>query len=317
MVEIVHIGRPPFPSELLDRLKGQEALFHPDPKSESWRWLTLAGLHLAEVKGSIPSGATLILPHSLGPVERLVEIADRLLLPGGCPWDQEQTHESLKKCLLEETYELFEAIDEKNPKAIVEELGDVLLQPIMHAEMARLAGSFTIDEVAEAISEKLILRHPHVFGDVSVAGTEDVLKNWDEIKRKEKAERKSALDGIPNALPALTFAQSISRRAAKSGFEWPDIDGVFAKLDEEMVELKEAIANGNDADKEAELGDVLFTVVNIARWLNVDAEEALRQMVKRFTLRFQRMEANSQMPLSELSPDEWEQLWSKSKAEVG
>ncbi|MCE9559318.1 MAG: nucleoside triphosphate pyrophosphohydrolase [Armatimonadetes bacterium] len=246
-------------------------------------------------------------------LNQLIEVVDRLLGPGGCPWDQEQTHQSLKKHLVEEVYELFDAIDSGSDAALREELGDVLLQPIMHAQMEKLAGNWDIQDVATQIAEKLIRRHPHVFGDTSVESTEDVLKNWDKIKASESSEKKSILDGIPRSMPALGRAQAISQRAARSGFEWLDLDGVFDKLDEEVGELRTAIALGNPDEIEDEVGDLLFTAVNIARWNKVDPEEALRKMLDRFSGRFAAMEASATVPLGELNPAEWDRLWNQAK----
>lgn len=243
----------------------------------------------------------------------LVWVVDRLLGPGGCPWDQEQTHESLKRHLIEESYELVEAIDAKDDAKMQEELGDVLLQPVMHAQMEAIAGRWDIDEVAKVVTDKLVRRHPHVFGDTEVADADEVLKNWDAIKSKEKpGEPKSILEGVPRALPALLRAYEVSKRAARSGFEWPDLDGVWDKLREEEAELRAAIESGEGVAEE--LGDMLFTIVNLARWLGVEPEDALRVMVDRFTGRFQAMEALADRPLRELSPADWDDLWNRAKA---
>lgn len=248
-------------------------------------------------------------------LQQLLEVVNALLTPGtGCPWDLEQTHDSLKKYLVEESYELIEAIDAKDDDAMQEELGDVLLQPLMHARMAEKEGRFNIDQVAGKQAEKLIRRHPHVFGDTEVADSDEVLRNWDKIKKSEKPEhKKSILEGVPKALPSLTRAHTISKRAARCGFEWPDLDGVFAKLDEENVELKAAIKSQDKAAIESELGDLLFTIVNVARWLDIDAEDALRKMLNRFTARFQYMESAASAPLGELTADEWDVLWNEAK----
>ena len=244
----------------------------------------------------------------------LVQIVDRLLGPGGCPWDREQTHESLKKHMLEETYEVLEAIDRKDPDALCEELGDFLLQAVMHAQMDAIEGFYDIDDVVRGISEKLVRRHPHVFGEVSVENSADVLQNWDAIKRAEKSDdNTSALDGIPKVMPALLRAHEVSKRAVRAGFEWNRLEGVFDKLSEELVELRSAIDGGSIEEVEAEIGDVIFTVVNIARWLKVEPEEALRKMIDRFTHRFQLMETLSMVPLNELSYDQWDDLWNRAK----
>ena len=248
-------------------------------------------------------------------VEGLIWIADRLLGPGGCPWDQEQTHDSLKKFLLEESYELFEAIDAEDLGSMKEELGDVLLQPIMHAQMEKLKGNFDIQNVAELTCEKLIRRHPHVFGDVVADSTEAVLKNWDTIKRSEKGDERSILAGVPKSLPSLLRAYDVSKRAARAGFEWPEIEAVWDKLHEEEAELREAVEAQDQERIEEEVGDLLFTTVNIARWVGVEPEESLRRMLNRFTERFAWMEANAEGPLHDLAPDEWDKLWNQAKVQ--
>ncbi len=241
----------------------------------------------------------------------LVQVVDRLLGPGGCPWDQAQTHESLKKYLIEESYELLDAIDLSDPEKMIEELGDVLLQPIMHAQMEALSGEYDIDRVATEITNKLIRRHPHVFGDITVADESEVLKNWDAIKSQEKGHEQSILSGIPRSMPALLRALELSKRAARAGFEWPNIEGVWQKLEEEIIELR-AEEPGSKRQTE-EIGDVLFTVVNLARWLNIDPEESLHQMLHRFSQRFQAMESMSEKPLKDLNELEWDNLWNQAK----
>lgn len=262
-------------------------------------------------------------------MEALVQVVDRLLGPGGCPWDREQTHETLKKYLVEETYEVLEAIDSGSKEKLKEELGDLLLQPLMHAQMERAAGSWDIAEVAQTITAKLIRRHPHVFGQVSAEDADEVLRNWDRIKQEERGEPAdkvsppSILDGVPKALPALHRAFEVSKRAARVGFEWPNVEAVFEKLEEEDAELREAIrqAAGSPSDAarrrvEEEVGDMLFTVVNLARWCDVEPEEALRRMVGRFTERFQKMEAIAERPLLELTANEWDRLWEAAKTDT-
>lgn len=247
---------------------------------------------------------------------RLVAIVDRLLGPGGCPWDQAQTHESLKQTLLEESYEVCDAIDSGSGDDLREELGDLLLQPVMHAQMEKRDGHWDIDDVADAISEKLVRRHPHVFGDTEAGTAEEVLTNWDRVKQSEKGEASvSILGDVPNGMASLLRAHVVSRRAARAGFEWPDVDAVFEKLREEERELKEAIASGDRRAIESEIGDLLFTVVNIARWVDVEPEEALRKMVNRFVGRFHAMEARASKPLDALTPEEWDALWNASKSE--
>ncbi|MBS1706194.1 MAG: nucleoside triphosphate pyrophosphohydrolase [Armatimonadetes bacterium] len=248
-----------------------------------------------------------------GGLHGLAEIVDRLLGPGGCPWDQEQTHESLKRHLLEEAYEVLDAIDSGALEALHEELGDLLLQPIMHAQMEKLAGNWDIESVAQAEADKLVRRHPHVFGDIDVADSDEVLRNWDQLKKQEKGKQDSILAGVPSGMASLLRAFEISKRAARAGFEWPNLDEVFVKLDEELAEVKEAIESGDQSHIQAEVGDLLFTVVNIARWLKVEPEEALRQMLNRFSARFMAMERTAPKPLRELSPSEWDELWEISK----
>jgi tetrapyrrole methylase family protein/MazG family protein len=252
------------------------------------------------------------------PLERLVEVIDRLLGPGGCPWDQEQTHESLKKHLLEEAYEVLDAIDSGDPERLREELGDLLMQPVMHAQMEKLAGGFGIQDVAQAIVDKLVRRHPHVFGDTEVKDAQEVLRNWDAIKSTEKGDgRTSILAGVPRGMASLLRAHEISKRAARVGFEWPALEAVFEKLREEELELREAIASGDRDLIESEIGDLLFTAVNLARWSDVEPEEALRKMLNRFTARFMAMEKGADLDLSDLSPDQWEVLWQAAKKTVG
>jgi len=250
--------------------------------------------------------------------EGLVRVVAALRAPDGCPWDREQTHESLKPHLLEETYETLEAIDSGDPVALREELGDLLLQVLMHSQMASETGAFDIDGVVQYLTEKLISRHPHVFGEAHAETAEQVLKNWDKTKRAQKG-RDSVLEGVPRAMPALARAQEISKRAARVGFEWDSIDGVLDKLREEEAELRHAIASGDQERIASELGDLLFTVVNIARHAKVDAEDALRTMVDRFTRRFQWMEAEAarqNRPLESLSAEEWEELWQRAKSDT-
>jgi tetrapyrrole methylase family protein/MazG family protein len=257
--------------------------------------------------------ATLVIPRR--PIDVLVDLVDRLLGPGGCPWDQEQTHETLTKHLIEESHELIDAIENKDLDAMKEELGDVLLQPFMHTQIQKRDGGVDADSVARQITEKLVRRHPQVFGDVVASDAAEVLKNWDKIKRTEKGEspKKSILSGIPRSLPGLHRAHEVSKRAARQGFEWENLDGVWEKLEEERQELIEAIRMGNPERVESELGDLLFTVVNIARWEKVDAESALRKMLDRFTARFQAMEELASKPLSELTAQEWDDLWNQAK----
>jgi MazG family protein len=252
---------------------------------------------------------------------RLVEIIVELRAPGGCPWDREQTHQSLRRHLIEESYEVIEAIESSDDASLQEELGDLLMQPVMHAQIAAEAGRFDIAGVIDGITSKLVRRHPHVFGDVEVQNSGEVLRNWDAIKQAEKGEANSStvgsvLGGVPKSLPALSSALEISKKAAGAGFEWPDADGVLAKLREETGELEAAIASSDQRRIEEELGDLLFTAVNIARWHGVDPELALRDMLHRFKSRFGHMESaacEKNVKLESLTPQQWDELWNAAK----
>jgi tetrapyrrole methylase family protein / MazG family protein len=223
------------------------------------------------------------------PIERLREIMATLRAPNGCPWDREQTHESIKSALLEEAYELIEAIDNRDMENMKEELGDVLLQVIFHSQLANETGKFNFDDVVTTISDKLVRRHPHVFGDVNAPDTATVLANWNEIKKKEKPERKGPFDGIPKALPALMRATEVSKKAAKVGFDWPNAEGALAKVREETDELA---AETHDKTRAAEeLGDLLFAVVNLSRHLKLDAEQCLYAATNKFQKRYEAMAA--------------------------
>ena len=204
-------------------------------------------------------------------LEKLIKTIEILRSPEGCPWDREQDHKSLKKYLLNESYELLDAIDTMDDRLLCEELGDVLLQVILHAQIAKESSKFDIEDVAKKINDKLIHRHPHVFSDTPVKDSAEVVENWEQIKSKEKPERQSALDGIPNNFPALMRADNISKKAVRVGFEWPDIDMLWDTLFSEIDEFKQAAASGNKDRIQDEIGDMLFTIVNIARWHKVDA----------------------------------------------
>ncbi len=248
----------------------------------------------------------------------LVEIMARLRAPGGCPWDREQSHQSLKPYLLEEAYELLEAIDRGSDEKLAEELGDLLLQIVFHAEIAAEDGSFTIDDVVGGISDKLRHRHPHVFADAEVRDSDEVSDNWEQLKREEarKSDRESILDGIPTALPALQRATDVQKRVAKVGFDWDDASGPAGKVREELAEVEEA-AGAADADRVAEeIGDLLFAVVNLARLLGVNSEDALRVAVGRFTERFKAMEAmaaDRAIRLKGLTLEQLDELWEAVK----
>jgi tetrapyrrole methylase family protein/MazG family protein len=263
----------------------------------------------------VEQNATVLVPLN-EPYTKLGIIMDLLLGPNGCPWDREQSHETLKKYLLEESYETLDAIDRQDFMALAEELGDLTLQPVFHARLAERDGEFGFDEPLRHICDKLIRRHPHVFNDTEVADANEVLRNWDAIKKQEKSKPTSILDGVPKAMPALARAHEVSKRAVRAGFEWPNIDGVLDKVREEIAELEEAIQGGDQELIKAEIGDLLFTVVNLARWQNIDAEDSLRLMIDRFQSRFSTMEANAEKPLSELNFAEWDGLWNQAKAIV-
>ena len=242
----------------------------------------------------------------------LVEVVRRLRSPGGCPWDREQTHASLRATMLEEAYEVLEAIDEKSMPKLREELGDVLLQVLMQAQIAEEAGDFTLADVADSVRDKLVRRHPHVFGDTKVSGAEEVLRNWDALKAKEYG-RESALDGVQRSLPALQWAWSLQRRAANVGFDWRDVDGALEKVREELDELREAPTL---EAREAEFGDLLFTMVNVARKLGINPEDALRGTTGRFEARFRTMEADARgngRTLGEMEIEELDRYWEAAK----
>jgi len=248
----------------------------------------------------------------------LVAVMARLRAPGGCPWDRKQTFETIKTYLLEEAYEVMDAIDRKDWRGLREELGDLLLQPVFFAEMAAEEGRFTIADSLDAINQKLVRRHPHVFGDAQAETPEDVKVRWDQIKNEEKAEQGAApaasvLDGVPRNLPALMEADKVSHKAAALGFDWPDIGGVLTKVCEEAEELAAA---REASDVEHELGDLLFTVVNLARHLKVDPEQALRESNTRFRRRFAHVEQNvaqSGKAFAETPLEKMEEWWQEAK----
>jgi MazG family protein len=220
---------------------------------------------------------------------RLVGVMRRLLAPGGCPWDREQTFETLRKYVLEEACEVIDAIDSGNRDALREELGDLLLQVVFQAELLRAEGRFSIDDVIAGIVEKLVSRHPHVFGDVKADTADEVLTNWEKLKAKEKAGR-GILGGVPRSLPALVRVQRIGEKVSRVGFDWQDAAGSMAKVHEELGELEHAIASGTAKEREEELGDLLFALVNLARHMDIDAEGALRGTIGKFVDRFAHVE---------------------------
>ena len=255
--------------------------------------------------------------------EGLVALQARLRAPGGCPWDREQTHQTLKTYLIEEAYEVLDALEQGDPKELSEELGDLLLQILFHADIAREAGRFDISDVISGIHDKMVRRHPHVFGAVKADTSEQVLKNWAQLKAQEKqkvAQPKqllpSALEGIPRSLPALIEAYQLTRRAAQVGFDWETVEGIFTKLREETSELRVALSEPDRAHREEEVGDLLFVAVNLARFLGFDPEVALKHSNLKFKLRFRNMEldaAHSGQRLPQLSKEELEVLWEAAK----
>lgn len=248
--------------------------------------------------------------------EKLVEIMRRLRAPDGCPWDQEQTHESLKKYAIEESYELCDAIDSGEDEKIKEELGDVLLQVVFHAEIAEEEGRFNVGDSIDYVSEKMVNRHPHVFGDETAATAEDVLRRWEHRKLEEKKAGTSILDGVPKALPALLRAHMIQQRVARVGFDWEKTEDVLAKVREELDELAEAAQEGDKAAVEEELGDLLFAVVNVARWCEADPENALSKTVRKFRRRFNYIEKTvhgNGNTLEGTSLEEMDRLWEQAK----
>lgn len=250
--------------------------------------------------------------------DELIAIMARLRAPGGCPWDREQTHRSIRKYVIEEAYEVAEAIDRDDPGELCAELGDLLLQVVFHSEMAREAGRFSIEEVCRGIVDKMRRRHPHVFGDVEVDGAAQVVRNWEEIKKLERGAGASAIDGVPRALPALQRAERVGEKASRVGFDWPDVDGVLAKVDEERTELAEAMRSGERDRIADELGDLLLATANLARKLDLEPEHALGAAVDRFEDRFRHLESGVRRDGHEmraLSAEELDRRWERAKRE--
>lgn len=253
--------------------------------------------------------------HTCKNLLEFLEIIRRLRAPDGCPWDREQTHESLKSYVIEETYELLEAIDSGEDRAIKEELGDVLLQIALHCQIASERGAFSFEDVVDGISRKMIYRHPHVFGETTVSSAREVEANWSKLKQEEKNTH-SALDGIPKALPGLLSAHRMSERASKVGFDWPDIKSIFEKLDEETQEAKKAYRSGVTQEVLQELGDLLFVIVNLIRRLGGNAEEVMRETNRKFSRRFREMEktlSRSHRSFGDLEISEMDEIWEMVK----
>ena len=256
------------------------------------------------------------IPEDLSKFDTLVKIIARLRAPDGCPWDKEQTHQTLRGNLLSETYEVLEALDGKEAAELCEELGDLLLQIVLHAQIAKDDGEFQIGDVVQGISTKIIRRHPHIFGSRKVKDAEEVMHNWEELKKEEREEGKSMLAGVPKQMPSLAYAYEISRRAVRVGFEWENLDGVIDKIIEEVKEIKAA---GSREEKAQEIGDLLFTLVNYARWEGVDPEAALQEANQKFYRRFSTVEEICRKrgkELQKLSFQEWNDLWEEAKRDA-
>jgi MazG family protein len=243
-------------------------------------------------------------------LKKLIETIETLRGEGGCAWDREQTHATLKPNMLEEAYEAVDAINSGDMKHLKEELGDVLLQVILHSQIAKEGGHFDIEDVACGINQKLIERHPHVFGDVEVKNVDNIIDNWEEIKKRQKPHRKSVLDGISKAQSALMSAQKISKKAVKAGFEWQNLEQLYECI---LSEFQEFVDARTQEEKEEEFGDILFALVNLARWKKLDAEQCLIKANEKFTKRFKEMESRISKPLEELTFEEWEDLWIMAK----
>lgn len=250
-------------------------------------------------------------------LEELIDVVAKLRAPDGCPWDREQTHTSLRPNMLEEAYEAVDAIDENDMAHLREELGDVLLQVLLHSQIASESNEFTLDDVAKELKEKLIHRHPHVFGTAKINNSDDVLKTWDKLKSEEKTERKSAMDGLSRSQAALISAQKISKRAVKTGFEWPNEESLYDCVMSEIEEFKEAEIEKDKNHMEEEMGDILFAIVNLARWNKIDAEQALLKANKKFEKRFRKMEDLATKPLNDYSFEEFDNLWKQAKKSLG
>ncbi|MCP3979977.1 MAG: nucleoside triphosphate pyrophosphohydrolase [bacterium] len=256
-------------------------------------------------------------------LDGLVAIMDRLREPGGCPWDREQTYETLRGYLIEECYEVAEALDHDDPVELCEELGDLLFQIVFLSRLAKEQGRFTVDDVVRGIAQKMIRRHPHVFGDASAETSDDVLVHWEAIKQREKAEAgkaapdRSVLDGVPSALPGLLKAQRLGAKASRVGFDWKRAEDVLEKIDEELAELRRAVESGDHDESREELGDLLFSLVNLARRLDIDPEGAIERANHKFGARFRWIErtlADGGREVAQTDLDRLEQLWAEAKA---
>ena len=263
-------------------------------------------------------------PETLEALQELIDVVAKLRNPnGGCPWDLQQTPQSLIPYVIEEAYEVVDAIKDGDSQAIAEELGDLLLQVVLQAQIALEYQHFTLKQVAEGISQKLIRRHPHVFGDISVESVDEVRQNWEQIKAQEKGytsddvhQLSRKLNSYSRKLPPLMATMKISQKAANAGFEWENIDGVWDKFHEELQEFQQALAQETPAEQQAELGDLLFSVLQLARWYNIDPTSALQGTNQRFIQRFQKMEIFCSRPLTDYSIEELESLWQKAKKQL-
>ena len=249
-------------------------------------------------------------------LEELINIIQILRSENGCVWDRAQTHESLRPNMLEEAYEAVDAINSGDILNLREELGDVLLQVLLHSQIASESNNFNIEDVAKELKDKLIHRHPHVFGNVKADTPDEVIKNWEQLKQEEKKDRKSQMDGIPKSLPALAAAQKISKRAVKVGFEWDKVETLLECINSEYDEFKEAVAQQDKHAMEEEMGDIFFATVNLARWYKIDAEQALLKANMKFIKRFRKMEELSTKPLEQYSFEEFDKLWKEAKKEL-
>ena len=249
-------------------------------------------------------------------LEELINIIQILRSENGCVWDRAQTHESLRPNMLEEAYEAVDAINSGDILNLREELGDVLLQVLLHSQIASESKNFNIEDVAKELKDKLIHRHPHVYGNVKADTPDEVIKNWEQLKQEEKKDRKSQMDGIPKSLPALAAAQKISKRAVKVGFEWDKVETLLECIHSEYDEFKEAVAQQDKNAMEEEMGDIFFATVNLARWYKIDAEQALLKANMKFIKRFRKMEELSTKPLEQYSFEEFDKLWKEAKKEL-
>ena len=310
------------PREVLISLYPPHHELRPLPEGEPRPIETLTDEELAASDWLVPAVAPL---DNLASPHGMAAISARLRATDGCPWDRRQTHATLRPFVLEEAYETVDAIEGGTPEGLAEELGDLFLQIVLHAQLAAEEGSFDLTDVYRTLGAKIIRRHPHVFGDLEVSGAEEVLRNWEAIKAAERHDAgapPSPFSSIARALPALAASREIQERASSLGWDWPAIEGVWEKVDEELAELHETGAIDGDAGRDArlhELGDVLFATVNLARWLKLDPEEALRTANRRWIARYERAEAKAAergLVLAELSADEKDLLWDEVKAEL-